>query len=119
MTADDIRDLVLSFPETEPGTSYGMPSFKAAGKFLTRLRAEDDSLVVHVDSLDHRDMLIEAEPQTFHITDHYRGYPIGLARVGAVDPVWLRSALEKRWRAIAPKRVQKAWDALQSGGAGA
>ncbi len=119
MTPDAVRDLVLSFPETAAGTSYGMPSFKAVGKFLTRVRSEDDSVVVYVDNIDHRDMLIEAEPETFHITDHYRGYPVVLARIATVDAVWLRGALEKRWRQIVPKRVSKAWDALQSDGADA
>lgn len=107
MTPADLRALVLTFPATEVGTSYGLPSFKADGKFFTRLRAEDDSLVVYVDSLDHRDMLMEAEPATFHITDHYRGYPIVLARLATVDPVWLRGALEKRWLKIVPKRLSK------------
>lgn len=32
MTPADLSTLVLAFPETETGTSYGMPSFKAAGK---------------------------------------------------------------------------------------
>jgi hypothetical protein len=111
MTHDDIRELALSFPSTEAGTSYGYPSFKAAGKFFTRIRAEDDSVVVYLDSLDQREMLIEAEPETFHFTDHYRGYPIVLARIGSVDPDWLRHALEARWRKLVPKSVSKAWDA--------
>jgi hypothetical protein len=109
MTPTDLHALVLSFPETETGTTHGMPSFKAAGKFFTRLRPEDDSVVVHVDSLDHRDMLMEAEPATFHITDHYRGYPIVLARLASVDPAWLRKTLETRWRKLVPKTVSKTW----------
>jgi hypothetical protein len=108
MTPDDLKALVLSLPETAEGTSYGHPSFKVCGKFLTRLRAEDDSVVVYVDSLDQRDMLMEAEPETFHITDHYRNYPIVLARLNRVDPVWLSSALTRRWRAIVPAKVAKA-----------
>ncbi|WP_428148952.1 MmcQ/YjbR family DNA-binding protein [Brevundimonas sp.] len=108
MTPADLHALVLAFPETETGTSYGKPSFKAAGKFFTRIRSEDDSVVVYVDSLDHRDMLMEAEPATFHITDHYRGYPIVLARIATVDPVWLRKTLEARWLKLVPKRVSRA-----------
>ena len=109
MTPSELHALALSFPETELGTSHGMPSFKAAGKFFVRLRPEDDSLVVYVDSLDHRDLLMEAEPETFHITDHYRGYPIVLARLASVDPVWLRKTLEKRWLKLVPKTVSKTW----------
>ena len=110
MTPSDLHAMVLTFPETQTGTSYGMPSYKAAGKFFTRLRAEDDSVVVYVDGLDHRDMLMEAEPATFHITDHYRGYPVVLARLATVDPMWLRRTLEKRWRKVVPKRVSRAYD---------
>ena len=109
MTPSDLRALILTFPETEIGTTHGRPSFKAAGRFFTRIRAEDDSVVVYVDSLDHRDMLMEAEPATFHITDHYCGYPIVLARLATVDPVWLQGALEKRWLKLVPKRVSKTY----------
>lgn len=119
MTPAAFRDLVLALPETETGTTHGQPSFKAAGRFLTRIRVEDDSVVVYVDSLDHREMLIEAEPQTFHVTDHYRNYPIVLARIETVDPAWLASAIEARWRHLVPKRVARAWDALQSSAPGA
>lgn len=111
MTRDEIRALVLALPETGEGTSHGYPSFKAGGKFLTRIRDEDDSIVVYVPSTDERDMLIEAEPQTFHLTDHYAGYPIVLARIATVDPVWLQACLTRRWRRVVPKKVVKAWDA--------
>lgn len=111
MTRDEVRALVLALPDTEEGTSYGLPSFKAGGKFLTRVRDEDDSLVVYVPTIDERDMLIEAEPQTFHLTDHYRNYPIVLARIDSVDPAWLEAALRRRWRRNVPKKLVKAYDA--------
>ena len=38
MTEDEMREIVLGFPGVEEGTSYGRPSFKVNGKFLTRLR---------------------------------------------------------------------------------
>jgi len=109
MTPADLHALVLTFPQTETGTSHGRPSFKASGRFFTRIRSEDDSVVVYVDSQDHRDMLLEAEPATFHITDHYRNYPIVLARLASVDPIWLRKTLEKRWLKIVPKSVSKTY----------
>lgn len=109
MTPAELDALVLAFPATETGTTHGWPSFKAAGKFFTRLRPEDDSVVVYVDSLDHRDMLMEAEPETFHITDHYRGYPIVLARLASVDAGWLHAALEKRWLKLVPRSISKAY----------
>ena len=111
MTRDEIRALVLALPETKGGTSWGYPPFKAGGKFLTRIRDEDDSIVGYVPSTDERDMLIEAEPQTFHLTDHYRSYPIVSARIATVDPAWLQACLTRSWRRVVSKKVVKAWDA--------
>lgn len=110
MTRDEIRNLVVALPATEEGTSYGYPSFKAGGKFLTRIRDEDDSIVVYVSSIDERDMLIEADPATFHVTDHYRSYPIVLARISSVDRGWLQACLTRRWRRVVPRKIVKAWD---------
>jgi hypothetical protein len=111
VTRAEVRDLLLALPETEEGTSYGYPSFKTGGKFLTRIRDEDDSLVVYVPSIDERDMLVEAEPETFHLTDHYRAYPIVLARIDRVHPAWLKAHMLRRWRRVAPRKTVKAWDA--------
>jgi len=107
----EVRRIVLSFPGSSEGTSYGKPSFLIAGKFFTRLRSEDDSLVLIVDSIDERDMLLEAEPSLFHITEHYRNYPAVLARRSVIAVATLRGMLERRWRVIAPKRLVKEFDA--------
>ena len=80
------------------------------GKFLTRLRSEDDSLVLVDVAFDEREMLIEAEPAVFHITPHYKDYPSVLARMESVHPGTLRNFLERRWRKVAPKKLVKAWD---------
>jgi hypothetical protein len=111
MTEDEVRELILSFPEVEPGTSYGMPSYKVAGKFLTRLRAEDASLVLTDVGFDEREMLMEAEPQTFHLTPHYQNYQTVLARIASLDPGTLRAMLQRTWRKQAPKNLVKAFDA--------
>ncbi len=105
-----MRELCLSFPEVTEGTSYGRPSFLVNKKFLTRLRQEDNSLVLLEIPFDEREMLMEAEPSTFHITPHYRDYPTVLARLESIDPGSLRNFLERRWRKVAPKKLVKAWD---------
>src|SRR3954454_20396547 len=76
-----VKKIVLSFPGANESTSYGYPSFKIEKKFFTRLRAEDNSLVLIVGSMDERDMLLEADPKLFHITPHYKDYPSVLARL--------------------------------------
>ena len=110
-TRAQLRKIALSFPAASEGTSYGKPSFLVAGKFFTRLRDEDGSLVLIVGSIDERDMLLESDPKLFHITNHYRNYPAVLARMSLLDPVRLRAMLERRWRAIAPKKLVKQIDA--------
>ena len=111
MTPTEMREIVLSFPGAEEGLSYGQPSFKVNGKFFTRLRAEDQSLVLVDVGPDEREMLIEAEPATFHITPHYKDYPSVLARIESLHPGSLRNFLDRRWRRIAPRKLVKAFDA--------
>jgi len=100
-----VKKIMLSFPGVEQGTSYGYPSYKVAGKFFTRLRDEDDSLVIAVGSIDERDMLLEADPLVFHITDHYKNYSYVLVRIAKIDAKTLRGMLERRWRKIAPRKL--------------
>lgn len=111
MTPEEVRRLVLSFPESEEGTSYGQPSFKVNGKFFTRIRSEDDSLVLLEVPFDEREMLMEAEPETFHITPHYKDYPSVLARIETIDPRSLRNFLERRWRKVMPKKLARQYEA--------
>ena len=114
MTADEARAIILSFPEVVEGSSYGKPSFLAFGKFLTRLRAEDQSFVIMEVGFDEREMLMEVDPATFHFTAHYKDYPAVLARVAGLEPDQLRGFIERRWRKIAPKRFLKEFDAAKA-----
>jgi hypothetical protein len=111
MTEDEMRAIVLGFPGVEEGRSYGQPAFLVNKKFFTRLRKDDASLVLLDVSFDEREMLIEAEPATFHFTAHYKDYPSVLARIASLHPGSLRNFLERRWRRIAPKKLVKAFDA--------
>lgn len=114
MTPDEMREIILSFPGVEEGVSYGAPAYKVNGKFFTRLRREDQSVVLMGVGFDERDMLMEAEPQTFHITPHYKDYPSVLARVETLDPGSFRGFLERKWRQIAPKKLIKEFDAAKA-----
>src|ERR1700759_4646302 len=111
MTKDEMEAIVMAFPMVEKGMSYGSPAYKGNGKFFTRLRREDASLVLLEVPFDEREMLIEAEPGTFHFTAHYKDYPSVLARIASLHPGSLRAFLERRWRKIAPKKLVRAFDA--------
>ena len=106
----DLRQIALSFPEASEKPSYGKPSFFIAKKFFTRLRDEDDSIVWIVGSIDERDHLLEMDPKTYFITEHYRDYPAVLVRTKQIDKTMLKKMLERRFRQIAPRKLLKAMD---------
>lgn len=114
MTEDEMREICLSFPGVTEGTSYGRPAFMVNKKFFTRLRAEDQSAVIMDINTDEREMLMEAEPDTFHFTPHYKDYPCVLARIATLHTGSFRVFLERRWRRIAPKAAVKAYDAARN-----
>lgn len=99
-----VRGILLALPGVEEGPCYGTPGFRVRGKFLARLRDEDETLVVKC-GFDERDFRILADPKTFFTTDHYRGYPTVLVRLSKVDVADLESLLEDAWRLLAPKRL--------------
>lgn len=106
MDWNDVVDLATArLPAVEPGISYGTPALKVRGRLLTRYRPEDVSVTLHDVPPDERAMLIAGDPETFHTTPHYRDYPIVLARLAVIPPEVLLHFLERRWRAIAPKRL--------------
>lgn len=111
MTQQEMEAIVMAFPMVEKGVSYGRPSYKVNGKFFTRLRRDDDSMVLMEVSFDEREMLMEAEPATFHFTAHYKDYPCVLARIATLHPGSFHNFLERRWMKIAPKKLVKAREA--------
>ncbi len=108
MTREDFHAVVMAFPGVEEGMSYGQPSYKVNGKFLTRVRRDDASAVIMEVSFDERDLLLEVEPETFHFTAHYKDYPCVLARLETLNSDQLKGFLERRWRKSAPKAAVKA-----------
>ena len=58
-------------------------------------------------------ILIEAVPETFFVTPHYKSWPLVLVRPEKLDLVWAKANLIRVWRAQAPKRVLKAYDEAQ------
>lgn len=93
----------LNLPETEEGLWYGTPAFKVRGKGFTRLK--DAGALVLMCPLDEKELLLEAAPDIFFETDHYKGWPAILVRLAAISPEELRLRLERSWRQKAPKRL--------------
>ncbi len=112
VSRDEIRIIVLAFPGASEHRSYGgEPGYRIGRTFFTWVRPEVDLLVLRVELLDERDSLIESDPRIFHITDHYRDYPAVLVRLGAATPKLVRGLLERRFRAIATRKLIAEWEA--------
>jgi hypothetical protein len=109
MTFADVRRLARELPGAEEGTSYGTPAFKVRGKLFARLREDGESLVVRVD-FAQRETLMEADPKTFYITEHYRDHPMMLVGLSVVRPDELRELLAQSWRSVAPKKLVVGFD---------
>lgn len=114
LTFATVRRLALALPAVEEGLSYGTPGFRVAGKFLARLKEDGETLAVRID-FDTRDALMQSDPDTFFITDHYRGYPALLVRLETVGETRLRRLLEEAWRFSAPARLGRTRPGPRSG----
>jgi hypothetical protein len=102
-----VRTVGLALPDVEAATRYdGSPVMKLGGCFMaglaTHRSAEPDTLVVRV-SLEDRELLIEDAPETYYLTDYYRGYPLVLVRLSRVDRDALRDLLSVSWHLTAAK----------------
>ena len=83
------------------------------GKFLARVREDGETLAIKCGD-DERDFRMQADPGTFFVTDHYRGYPVVLVRLAKVSRQDLQEVIEQAWRLNAPKRLVKEFDSKAS-----
>lgn len=107
---DRLCELASRLPGIESGTCYGTPALRVKGKFLLRLKEDAETVAIKV-PMDDREVLLEADPRVFYITDHYRGYPAILLRLPEIDEDQLVDLLELAWRFVAPPRLRAAFDA--------
>ena len=99
------------FPGAEVSRSYGTPSLKVKDKFMARLRSEaEGGLAIRCHFMD-REMLMQAAPETFYITDHYADYPMVLINLETVRWDAMPDIVERAWRMVATPKLIKDFDA--------
>jgi hypothetical protein len=109
--------IALALPGVEESTSYGTPSLKVKGKIMSRLRTEaEGALALRCDFLD-RQILLQAAPRTFFVTDHYLNYPMVLVRLNRVRKRDLPDLIERAWRMVAPPKLVAEYDAARGASA--
>ena len=78
-----------TLPDVEVTTTWGASALKVRGKMFACVAinksAEPNSMVVRMD-MAQRNLLIEEDPATYYLTDHYVDYPCVVVRLSRVSP---------------------------------
>ena len=95
-----------ALPGVEVATAYGQPALKVRGKLIACMAAnkaaEPNTLAVMMEFAD-RDALIEDDPATYYLKDHYLNYPCVLVRLSRVRPDALRDLVAGAHRFVTAK----------------
>lgn len=106
----NVEAIGRTLPDVEVTTSWGQPTLKVRGRMFVCMAAnksaEPNTLVVMMDFAD-RDALIEDDPATYYLKDHYLNYPCVLVRLSRVHPDALRDLVTGAHRYIDAKARKK------------
>jgi hypothetical protein len=106
-----VESIGRSLPDVELTTSWGQRSLKVRGKMFACMAshksAEPDTLVVMMD-VAGRDALIEDDPDTYYLKEHYVNYPCVLVRLSRIPADALRDLLTGAHRFVSAKARKKA-----------
>jgi hypothetical protein len=98
LSFETVRELGLSFDGVVDGTTYGVPALKLGDKAFVNVpankSAEANSVVVRI-GIQRRAELLEQHPETYYVTDHYRGYPTVLVRLSKITRIELKKLLRE------------------------
>lgn len=105
-----VRAVGRQLPGVEESTMYGAPALKVRGRMIACMAshksAEPDTLVVMM-PVDQRNALIEEEPGTYYLKEHYQNYPVVLVRLSRVHQDALKDLLTGAWRFITERAVRR------------
>ena len=105
-----VETIGRTLPDVEVTTAWGQPALKVRGRMFACLAshksAEPDTLVVMMDFPD-RDALIEDDPDTYYLKEHYVGYPCVLVRLARVHPDALRDLVIGAHRFVSAKNTRR------------
>ena len=92
----EARKIMLAIPGTDERLWFNQPSVFIHDRFLAKTHHKEDAVTLQVGSMEMRDMMLEAEPELFYITDHYRKFPFVLVRLSALTKTVLKDMLAGR-----------------------
>jgi hypothetical protein len=110
LTWADVVEIGMRLPGTEESTSYRQPALKVKGKLYARHREEGGAITVQA-TFAEREALIDAAPEVFYLTDHYKNYEWVIVRLTTVPLPMLAELMEESWRRAIPPRFREALEA--------
>jgi hypothetical protein len=110
MTADEFRQVALSFPEAEERSHMGHPDFRVGGKIFATIAPDGERGMVRL-TPEQQAVLTRTEPVAFEPAAGAWGRNGStMVTFADADEATLRQALAAAWKNTAPKRLLKGLD---------
>jgi hypothetical protein len=105
-----VESIARALPDVEVTTAYGQPALKVRGKMFACIAshksAEPNTLAVMMDFGD-RDALLQDDPETYYLKEHYVNYPCILVRLSRVRADALRDLIAGAHRFVSARLRRK------------
>jgi hypothetical protein len=99
--------IMLSIEGMSEARYFGKPAVFYAESFVGRVHDKEEAVALRVGTIEMRDVMLEAEPRLFYITDHYKPWPMLLARLKVLDKTVLKELVAARMGEIDAKAKKK------------
>ena len=110
MTAEEFRNLALSFPEASEAAHMGHPDFRVRGKIFATLGPDEAWGMVKL-TPDDQALFVRTEPDAFRpVNGAWGRRGCTYVRLEAATEPAVRQALVAAWRNTAPKRLVRQLD---------
>ena len=104
VTYEFVKRTARALAGVEESTSYGTAALKVCGKLMSRLKEDNETLVLRA-NWEEREQLLAMHPEQFFLTEHYRNGPWVLLRLKAASVSQVKAALSHAWQESAPKSL--------------
>jgi len=103
----EAKKIMLAARDTDERPYFGKPAVFYAENFVGRVHDKEDAVALRVGTIEMRDVMLEAEPKLFYITEHYKPWPMLLARLAVLDRATLKELIAARMGEIDAKAKKK------------
>ncbi len=107
LTKAEARKIMLGVNGMSEAPYFGKPSVFYGEDFVGRVHNKEEAVALRVGTIEMRDVMLEAEPKLFYITEHYRAWPMLLARISALTAKSLKELMAARVSEIEAKPKKK------------